>query len=114
MTVTEYWPASAALTAGSTYEIKGRYLNGFTQANFYGDDDQQATNFPLVRITNNSSGNVVYAKTHSFSYMGIGSGKRVSAEFDVPSGTGTGASSLEVVTNGIASTPVSVTVGSNK
>jgi hypothetical protein len=102
------------LTAGSTYTIKGQNFNGFTQANFYGDDDQQATNFPLVRITNGTSGNVVYAKTHSFSYMGIGSRKKVSAEFDVPSGIGTGASSLEVVTNGIASAPVIVTVGSNK
>ena len=102
------------LTAGSTYTISGRYFNGFTQANFYGDDDQQATNFPLVRITNGSSGNVVYAKTHNFSFMGIGSKKKVSAEFDVPSSIGTGTSSLVVVTNGVASKPVTVTIGSDK
>ena len=41
------------LAAGSTYKIKGRRFNGVSQANFYGDDVQQATNYPLVRITNN-------------------------------------------------------------
>jgi hypothetical protein len=103
-----------SLMAGSTYKLTGRYLGGFTQANFYGDDDQQATNFPLVRITNSSTGDVFYAKTHGFSSMAIGSPKRVSTQFDVPAGIDTGAASLVVVTNGVASTPVSVTIGSSK
>ena len=37
----------------------------------------------------------------------------VSASFDVPSSIGTGASVLEVVANGIASAPVSVTVSAS-
>jgi hypothetical protein len=98
------------LAAGSTYTISGRRLNGFSQANMYGDDVQQATNFPLVRITNTSSSHVVYARTHNFSYMGVGSERVVSAKFDVPSSIGSGASSLVVVANGIASTPVQVTI----
>ncbi|MGA2759520.1 MAG: hypothetical protein ABSF08_04250, partial [Candidatus Cybelea sp.] len=103
-----------SLTAGSTYPLSGKRLNGFTQANFYGDDDTQATNYPLVRITNNGSGAVVYARTHGHSYMGIGSKKIVSTMFDVPSTIGTGPSTLEVVTNGIASKPVSVNIQSGK
>ena len=103
-----------SLTAGSTYPLSGKRLNGFTQANFYGDDDTQATNYPLVRITNNGSGAVVYARTHGHSYMGIGSKKVVSTMFDVPSTIGTGTSTLEVVTNGIASKPVSVNIQSGK
>jgi hypothetical protein len=102
------------LTAGSTYKLSGRRLNGFSQANFYGDDDQQATNYPLVRITNVASGAVVYARTHNHSYMGIGSNRRVSTLFDVPSTIGTGASTLVVVTNGIASQATSVTIQASK
>ncbi len=98
------------LAAGSTYRIKGRRFNGVSQANFYGDDVQEATNYPLVRITNNGTGHVFYARTHGHSFMGVGSYRAVSTMFDVPPGIETGKSSLVVVTNGIASTPVSVTI----
>ncbi len=100
------------LSPGTTYTIHGKRFNGASQANFYGDDDQQATNYPLVRITNNSTGHIFYAKTHNHSYMGIGSNRNVSTMFDVPSSIEAGASSLVVVTNGIPSAPKSVTVGS--
>ncbi|HEY4433936.1 MAG TPA: hypothetical protein VGM99_06000 [Candidatus Cybelea sp.] len=101
---------ATTLTHGSSYKISGRRFNGLSQANFYGDDDQQASNYPLVRITNSGSGNLTYARTHGFSSMGIGSNKKVSAMFDVPSKIQTGASTIQVVTNGIASNPVSVTI----
>lgn len=100
----------SSLTAGSTYTISGKNFNGFTQANFYGDDDQQATNYPLVRITNDGSGTVTYARTYGFSTMAIGSKATASASFVVPSSIGTGSSTVEVVTNGIASKPVKVQI----
>jgi len=99
-----------SLTPGSTYTLSGKLLNGMSQANMYGDDVQQATNFPLVRIINNSTGHVFYARTHDHSYMGVGSKKTVTTKFDVPSGIETGASSLAVITNGIASGSVAVTI----
>jgi hypothetical protein len=77
-----------------------------------GAPPKRATNFPLVRITNTSSNHVVYARTHDFSYMGAGSQGLVSAKFDVPSSIGTGASSLVVIANGIASAPLQVTISS--
>ncbi len=98
------------LTHGDTYKIKGQRFNGVSQANMYGDDVQQATNYPLVRITNNTTGHVFYCRTHNHSFMGVASSRKVSTMFDVPSTIETGASSLVVVTNGIASAPVSVTV----
>jgi hypothetical protein len=77
----------------------------------YGDDYQSATNYPLILITNNATGNVYYARTHDFSSMGVATGSAiVSTEFDVPTKIEKGASQLEVVTNGIASTPASVTI----
>jgi hypothetical protein len=98
------------LTHGKTYEIAGRRFNGLSQANMYGDDDQQATNYPLVRIVNGKTGHVFYCRTHGHSFMGVGSNHMVSTMFDVPSGIETGASTLVVVANGIASAPANVTV----
>jgi len=98
------------LTHGTTYVIKGVRFNGFSQNNTYGDDAQDATNYPLVRITNTASGHVVYARTHNHSSMGVASQATVSTKFDVPASIETGASTLEVVANGIPSKPVSVTI----
>jgi hypothetical protein len=107
------YPSSIA--AGQTYEIVGTQFNGLGQAMSYGDENQNATNYPLVRITNKASGHVYYARTHDHSTMGVATGKkRVWTYFDVPSEIGSGASMLEVVANGIASQPVNVTVSANK
>ncbi|MGA8099672.1 MAG: hypothetical protein WB810_13545 [Candidatus Cybelea sp.] len=104
-----------SLNAGQTYKITGTQFNGLSQAMSFGDEFQNATNYPLVRITNNANGHVVYARTHNHSTMGVATGsKSVSTEFDVPSTIGNGASTLEVVANGIASKPVNVTVSGGR
>jgi len=101
----------STVARGSTYQISGTQFNGLSQANALGDEHQTSTNFPLVRITNNSTSHVFYARTHDHSTMGVATGTAiVSTNFDVPSGMETGASSLVVVANGIPSIPVSVTV----
>ena len=102
----------ATLTHGSVNnKISGTQFNGLSNGAAYGDDAGMNTNYPIIRITNNSTGHVFYAKTHTFSTMGVATGtKSVNTQFDVPSTIETGASSLEVVANGIASTPVSVTI----
>jgi hypothetical protein len=102
---------SSTLSPGVTYTISGRQLNGLTQGAYYGDDLQAATNYPLVRITNNATGHVFYARTHGHSSMGVATGSAtVSTSFDVPAGIELGASTLAVVANGIASSAVSVTI----
>jgi len=99
------------VTRGSTYKISGKQFNGLSQAQAFGDELTSVTNYPLVRITNNASGHAFYAKTHDHSTMGVATGNTiVSTNFDVPSGTETGASVLEVVANGIPSKKVNVTV----
>ena len=61
-----------------------------------------ATNFPLVRITD-STGAVVYCATHNW-LGGVATGSTlVSAKFDIPATIHTGAATLVVVANGIAS-----------
>ena len=99
------------LVRGTTYKISGTQFNGLSQAAAFGDEYETATNYPLVRITNNSTGHVFYAKTHNHSTMGVATGAAVvSTNFDVPAGMETGASSLVVVANGIPSAAVSITV----
>ena len=101
----------ATVTRGSTYKISGQQFNGLSQAAAFGDEFETATNYPLVRITNTASGHVVYAKTHDHSTMGVATGTAtVFTHFDVPANIETGASSLQVVANGIPSKRVSVTV----
>jgi hypothetical protein len=101
----------STLTRGQTYKVTGTQFNGFGQAMSYGDENENATNYPLVRITNNSTGNVFYARTHGHSTMGVATGSTpVSTNFDVPAKMDTGASTLVVVANGIASKTVTVTI----
>jgi hypothetical protein len=103
--------APAIVTRGSTYAISGTQFNGLSQAAAVGDELNAATNYPLVRIANTATGHVVYARTHDHSTMGVATGSTiVSTLFDVSADTETGAGSLVVVANGIASVPVSVTV----
>ncbi len=102
----------STVTRGDSYQISGTQFNGLSQAGGgMGDEYQSSTNYPLVQITNNTTKDVFYARTHDHSTMGVATGNTaVSTHFDVPSGMETGASSLVVVANGIPSSPVSVTV----
>lgn len=96
---------------GLNYTLSGTQLNGLSQGAMYGDDAQMASNFPLVRVTNDSTQHVFYCRTHNFSTMGVATGSQiVSAEFDLPANIETGPSTLVTVANGIPSAPVDVTV----
>lgn len=106
---------AATLTAGSlNNSISGTQFNGLSQGAMYGDNAQMATNYPLVRIKNNSTGHIFYVKTHNHSTMGVATGTTaVSTQFDIPGTIETGASTLVVVANGIPSSPANVTVQAN-
>lgn len=104
--------APSCVVPGQSYALSGAQLNGLTQGAAYGDDVQGATNYPLVRIKNNSTGKVFYARTSGFSTMSIASGQTGSTNFTPASATPLGASTLYVVANGIASAGTAVTVAS--
>jgi hypothetical protein len=102
---------SSSLSVGQAYTITGTQFNGLSQGAAYGDDAQSATNYPLVRIINNATGHVFYARTFNHSTMAVATGSQaVSTFFTVPSGIEHGASTIQVVANGIPSAPVNVTV----
>ena len=100
-----------ALTGGGTYTVTGTQLAGRSQGAAYGDDFQDNTNYPLVRITNNATGAVTFAPTSDETSLSIAPNVPSSAKFHVPPGTPTGPSTLQVIGDGIASAPVAVNVG---
>lgn len=100
------------LRVKQTYMLQGRLLNGLSQANSFGDDATNATNYPLVRIRNLKTGRVRYARTFDHSSMGVATGLSIqSTHFKIPFGTELGLSELCVVANGIASDCIRVTIG---
>jgi hypothetical protein len=99
------------MVKGSTVQISGTQFNGLTVGSDYGDDCTNATNYPLVRITNIATGHVFYARTHDHSTMAIATGNTtVSTMVDIPTNMETGPSRLQVVANGIASKARGVTI----
>ncbi|HEY2516358.1 MAG TPA: ricin-type beta-trefoil lectin domain protein [Polyangiaceae bacterium] len=101
----------SSLSRGGTVTVNGTQFNGLSQAVAYGDDAQAATNYPLVRITNNATHHVFYGRTHSFSTMAVATGgAAVSTSVDIPWSVETGASVAQVVANGLASAGVSVNI----
>jgi hypothetical protein len=96
--------APTALHPGATYTLLGRQLNGLSQAVIYGDEGAMATNYPVVRLTNTATGDVVYCRTHDHSTMGIQTGAVIhSTRFTVPASAALGSYRLCVIANGISS-----------
>jgi FG-GAP-like repeat len=102
--------APGCVSPGKTYLMSGTQLNGLTEGSYYGDDVQAAVNFPIVRIVNNSTSNVYYAKTFNHSSRSIAPNAAVRTNFTVASGTALGASKLYDVGAGIASAGTPITV----
>lgn len=96
----------STVSALGTYTLKGRQINGLSQAVSYGDDAQMATNYPLVTIRNDATGHVFYCRTSNHSTMGVNTGTVIhSTQFLVPAGIECGPSELTVIANGICSEP---------
>lgn len=104
-----------AVLPGSTHTLKGRQINGLSQAVIYGDEGAMATNYPIVRLTHVSTGRVTYCRTHDHSTMGVQTGTAIhSTQFKVPANAPKGVSKLVVIANGIPSEEVSIRIGAMK
>jgi len=99
-----------ALKVGQTYTVSGTQFNGLSHASSYGDDRQNATNYPLIRLSN-TAGAAVYLRTFGFSTRAVATGGAVvSTRVQVPDHTPAGVWQLVVVANGCASDPMTVTI----
>jgi len=107
-------PPTVCVIGSTNLKVCGTQLNGLTENNAYGDDYQAATNYPLIRLTDPITGHVYYAWTHDDSNHSIAPNNFSCTLYDlppsIPTKPGGIAYNMEVVVNGIASNPVTVTV----
>jgi len=110
-----YKPAGKPLLAGrpkirsvsrnldGSYHVTGTLFNGISEGSNYGDEFQNATNYPIARLKN-AAGNVYYARTYNWSSTGVQTGnKPVSTEMTLPAGLPNGTYSLSISANGNSS-----------
>ena len=90
-------------TSPDDYLLRGTQLNGWSQANTYGDDCYAATNYPLVRLRNPVTGSVHFCRTRRFSTMGVATGASIESCLFSVAGVPHGDYDLCVIANGIAS-----------
>ena len=97
------------LHPGRSYRLHGKQLNGLSQACAYGDDQQMATNYPLVRLWGHAG--AFYCRTYNHSTMGVATGDTIHhTHFEVPHHVPYDEYRLVVIANGIASHPTEVRV----
>ena len=92
-----------------SYHATGTGLSGISEGAVFGDDEQMACNYPLVRLTNNVSGNVYYARTYNWNSTTVQNTNLVMTEFAVPQNLPAGTYSLVVAAVGNPSAPVTFT-----
>jgi len=94
-----------------TFQVTGTLFNGITEGAAYGDDWQMSTNFPIIRIT--SGTNVYYARSFNWNRIGaVMTGSLPDTTlFALPAGLAYGTYSMQVIANGNASDPATLTVG---
>jgi hypothetical protein len=103
---TRHHQLSDQIDAGATYRVEGIQLNGRSQCCMFGDDAQQATNYPLVGARCLADESVRHWRTANPSTFGVATGSAtVSTQVAVPWIAG-GRYEVVVVANSIASDPV--------
>jgi hypothetical protein len=96
--------------ADGSYQLTGTNLNGISEGAAYGDDEQMNGNYPLVRMTNNVSGNVYYVRTFNWNSTSVQTGSRVvTTQFTLPQNMPAGTYSLVVSAVGNPSVPQTFT-----
>ena len=106
-------PTIDSVTAnGTTFTLTGTQLNGLSEGAAYGDDNEMASNYPIIQLRD-TAGNIAYARTFNWSSTGVATGDTpVSVDFTLPASFTGGEYSLTVIANGIASAAVQINLGS--
>lgn len=109
-TIVTHDASRQTVTRGQTITLTGRQLSGLSQGSNYGDDGDSATNFPVVRIVNDVTHRVQYARTFGFSDQIAAGHQSMSTQVALPADLDRGTADLVVVANGIASPPMRILV----
>ena len=102
--------SSLDLMPDKSYLISGKQLSGLTQGTFWGDEQQNCTNYGLVQITNKASKHVFYARSVDFSNTSIAPNAPSTLSFSFSKDIEDGPSFLSVIASGIASLPIDVNI----
>ncbi len=90
-----------------SFTLTGTQLNGLDEGAAYGDDEQMASNYPIVQVTDKITGNVYYATTSNWSSVGVATGSTPETVTVVlPAALGADPFSMVAIANGIASAPI--------
>jgi autotransporter-associated beta strand protein len=101
---------SVSPNADGSYHLTGTGLNGISEGSCYGDENPNASAYPIARITN-AAGRVQYARTYNWSSTGVMTGTNiVTTELTLPPGLLPGTYPLVVIANGNKSAPYSLTI----
>jgi hypothetical protein len=90
-----------------TVTLTGTQLCGLSECQHFGDDNQQAENYPMVRFIDGSGG-VTYARAHDVSTRSIAPEQSGSVLVEVPDSLALGTYSVEAVAMGLPSNRVTV------
>src|SRR5262249_50661730 len=86
--------------------LTGTQLNGISEGASFGDDAEMSTNFPIVQLTNDATGQAFYARTFNWT-PGVATGSTpVTTQFTLPDGLPQAIYSLRVVASGTARAPL--------
>jgi hypothetical protein len=99
---------SVSWNSDGSIHLTGLQFNGISEGSAFGDDCQEDSNFPIVRLTD-SLGHISYATTFNWSSTCVmTSNSLVTTEANLPAAVfdSPGKYSLVVIANGIASDPV--------
>jgi hypothetical protein len=103
-------PVITSIAGTGTYTLTGTQLNGLDEGSTYGDDNETASNYPIVQLTS-TSGSIYYARTFDWSSTGVATGSTPeTVNFVLPTGMPVGTYTLAVIANGISSAGQSFTV----
>ncbi len=86
-------------TSCDSFKVTGTLFNGITEGAAYGDDSQNETNYPIVRITKDT--NVYYCRSFNWNRTGVMTGNLAdTTKFSLPANLPHGIYYLRVVANG--------------
>jgi uncharacterized protein (TIGR03437 family) len=105
--------ATVSSKGGGSFTLSGTRLTGQSAGAAYGDDVQSDENYPIVSLVS-ASGNVSYARTTNWSYVGVGGGSTPqTVDFTLNPTMPPGTYSLIVSAAGLSSNPATVVVASD-
>jgi hypothetical protein len=102
--------SGVASNGNGSFTLTGTQLNGISEGAAYGDDNEMASNYPIIQLRD-STGGIYYARTNDWSSTGVATGSAAeSVQFTLPAAFPSGAYTLYAIANGISSAGQSFTV----